>query len=123
MQFAIKQGCSNHATQHQELAALLHTVSFVVLVPSIFFALAIVVWIGLHPLTAGATAYALAGLGIVLTVLATLVLRFQARMSLLQKNWEDLLSEFRGGDVQERLDAELSDHSSDPTDRVAPPSP
>jgi hypothetical protein len=96
--FATRQSCSNEAAQYQMMAALLRAMSLIFFIPSALLVLVVVVWIALHPLTADVEYYAIAGLGIMLIFVAGLLWRFQDRMLSLQTNWEDLASEFRGGD-------------------------
>jgi hypothetical protein len=107
VQFATRQSCSNEAAQYQMIGALLRALSLIIFIPSALLVLVMVVWIGLHPLTSTAESFALVVLGIILIFVAGLLWRFQGRILLLQKNWEDLSSEFRGRDVEERPEAEL----------------
>ncbi|HEY3967807.1 MAG TPA: hypothetical protein VGM05_24810 [Planctomycetaceae bacterium] len=96
--FIVRQDCANKATHYQTLAAVLRAMSLILIIPSTLFVLIVVVSIGRSPLSASADLFALAVLGTMLILIAGLGWRFQKRISLLQKNWQDLSSEFGRSD-------------------------
>ncbi len=92
--FVVRQDCANKAAQYQTSASMYRAVSLIVAVPSSLFVFGQLIWIGLNPMTTTGEAVLRVGCGVMLIFLAGVMWRYQARMTLLQRNWEDLSSEF-----------------------------
>lgn len=92
--FVLRQDCANKAAQYQMLGALYRAVSYVVVIPSALYVLCQLVWMSLNPLLTTGEVILRLGCGCVLILLGVVLWRYQTRMSLLQRNWQDLSSEF-----------------------------
>jgi hypothetical protein len=96
--FVLRQDCANKAAQYQMFSAMYRAVSCVVFIPSALFVLVQLFSFGLNPSTITGSSFVLMGCGGILILLATVLWRYQARMLLLQRNWQDLSSEFGSRD-------------------------
>ncbi|MBI3860531.1 MAG: hypothetical protein HY290_01400 [Planctomycetia bacterium] len=99
--FVIAQDCANRATYSKTLVQTLRGITLILAVPSVLLEIILLVTAALRPQAAMADSIVLAGLGIILILLAGVTWRFQSQLSLLQNNWEDLAGEFGSGAVDE----------------------